>query len=201
MKAYTCKKCGGELERVSENEFHCAYCDTTYQDDTLEKAYEELRKNLRKTVRGEIDEAFVQQQELQLAKARQNLWEAVKEENTDSKKILACVRDVKKLMPEDYAANFYELINEEKVKKVVKFLDKVDVNSVEGKLWAKEIILFTIKSLKAEYIIPVKDLIERAYKKTDMEQYKEISTLLDEEAKKVEEGIYEVSLPRAVFVM
>jgi uncharacterized Zn finger protein (UPF0148 family) len=201
MRAYTCKKCGGDLERRSENELYCAYCNTTYQDETLKKAYEELQKNLRKTVRGEIDEALVQQQELRLAKARQNLWEAIKEEHTDSKKILECVHDVKKLMPEDYAANFYELINEEKTKKVVKFIDKVDVDSVEGKLWAEEIILFTIKSLKAEYIIPVKDLIERVYKKTDMERYKEVSTLLDEEAKKVEEGIYEVSLPRDVFVM
>ena len=136
MKAYTCEKCGSVLERKTDKEFACAYCGTTYQDETLEKAYEELRKNLRKTVRGEIDEAFVQEREMQLAKARQNLWEAIKEEHTDSKKILECVHDVKKLAPEDYAANFYELINEEKTKKVVKFIDKVDVDSIEGKLWA-----------------------------------------------------------------
>jgi hypothetical protein len=126
------------LERKSDSEFYCSYCGATYQDETLKKAYEELQKNLRKTVRGEIDEALVQQQELRLAKARQNLWEAIKEEHTDSKKILECVHDVKKLMPEDYAANFYELINEEKTKKVVKFLDKVDEDSVEGKLWTEE---------------------------------------------------------------
>ena len=183
-----CSKCGGTLKEKGSI-FECGYCHTTYLNDQIEKETAALRLIL--------DE----QKQEQLANRRHMLWEAIHAEYIDSEMIVDICRSLRKLKPDDFEARFFEIANSGNGRQINEFLDSIDTQNAEQKFWTEEVVKFTIKSLRAENILSLNDLIERAYKNTDLEKYEKYATHVSDEAKKVEGGIYEPSLPRDVFVM
>ncbi len=183
-----CQKCGGELHKLGDV-FKCDYCKTTYLDDHVEKEKEVLRAIL--------DEA----KQEKLANLRHVLWEEIHAEYIDSEKIVDFCRSVRKLKPDDFEARFFEVANAGNGRDVNDFIDNINVNDAEHNCWTEEVINFMIKSLRAENLLSLTDLIERAYKNVDLQKYNKYATMVSEEAKKVEGGIYEPGLPRDVFVM
>ena len=93
-----CSKCGGELQEKG-NVFECGYCRTTYLNDQIERESEALKRLL--------DE----QKQEQLASYRHLLWEAIHAENIDSAEIIGLCKSIRALVPEDFAARFFEVAN------------------------------------------------------------------------------------------
>ncbi len=54
--------------------------------------------------------------------------------------------------------------------------------------------------MSSDYIVPVTYLIERAFKNTDLQKFEHYISLLEAEAQKISEGIYETVLSRDVFI-
>jgi len=183
-----CGKCGGEL-KVSGRLYECAYCHAKYESDNVEKEKAALASIL--------DE----QKQEQLAHRRHMLWEEIHAEYVDSDAIVALCRSLRKLLPDDFSARFFEVANSGTEKQVNEFLRSVDTADTAQAFWAEEIIRFMLKSLRAGNLLAVQSLIERAYKNTDLEKYEEYSTAFSAEAKRVKGGVYEPNEPRDVFVM
>ena len=183
-----CSKCGGELQEKG-NVFECGYCHATYLSDQIEKE------------KAALSALLDEQKQEQLANRRHMLWDAIHAEYIDSELIIDLCRSVRKLKPEDFEARFFEVANSGNGRQLNAFLDAIDVNDTEQGFWVEEIIKFMIKSLRAENLLSLNDLIERAYKAKDLQKYEQYATQVSDEAKKVEGGIYESELPRDVFVM
>jgi len=188
MYELKCQKCGGELTKNGEV-FACGYCHTSYLSDQIEKEKAALSRIL--------DE----QKQEQLANRRHMLWEEIHAEYIDSEMIVNLCSSLRKLKPDDFEARFFEVANSGNSRQINDFLDSIDVDNPEQKFWVEEIVKFMIKSLRAENILALNDLIERAYKGLDLQKYEKYATHVSDEAKKVENGIYEPALPRDVFVM
>ncbi|MBQ7369369.1 MAG: hypothetical protein IJW58_00170, partial [Clostridia bacterium] len=73
MKLLNCQICGGELKQNGDH-YECAYCRHQFQDDTLERAYHDLKNSLESVTRSAVDEAFVLAKERELANLRRELW-------------------------------------------------------------------------------------------------------------------------------
>ena len=181
-----CRKCGGTLERISEEQYKCAHCRSVFYEDHLQREIAMLSSIL-DTAKQE-----------KLSNLRGLLWTELKKEYTNSEEIISYCKEIKKLYPEDYYANLYAVLNGDSDAEVNEFLDKT--NAVEYSEDIPDILSFMFKSLKAANLISVGDLIERAYG-SDRGQYEKYMTEFEAEAEKVEQGVYDPSFPRDVFVM
>ena len=194
-----CPYCASEGQLKQEDGFfHCVYCGNKCREDGAEAAFNRVQKSLSEQIEGAIDEALLKMREEEYYNLRSLLWEKVYSEYADSAAIIDICRDIKKLDPHDFLACFFELANSDTPASVSNFLNKIDVE--ENALFIDLVIDFTIKSLRNEYVMPLGFLIERAYKKSDLKKFEEYSTKLEEEAKKVDDGIYSTLIPRDVFI-
>ncbi|MBQ7369516.1 MAG: leucine-rich repeat protein, partial [Clostridia bacterium] len=198
MKLMQCKRCGGELNKEKDG-YVCAYCHATYEDDTLERAYAELKNSLENLVGEQIEENTIRERERSLANLRRQLWDKTHEKYVNSKAIVKICREIKKIDSDDFAANFYETMNDESedYAQVTDFLDEMDV--VTQADYVDDVVEFVVKSLKIEYLTSLNMLVERAYT-SDKVKYGEMISKIEAEAEKVEEGIYSLERPRDVFV-
>lgn len=187
----------GQLEQ-RDGFFHCVYCGNKCLPDGAESAFNRIQEGLSAQMQGALDEVLLKAREEEYYNLRSLLWEKVYSEYSDSAAIIDICRDIKKLNPHDFLACFFELANADTPAAVSNFINKIDVE--ENALFVDLVIDFTIKSLRSEYVMPLGFLIERAYKKSDLKKFEEYSTKLEEEAKKVDSGIYSTLIPRDVFI-
>jgi len=203
FKVLRCPYCGkeGNLERRGEF-WYCGYCGNSCTDDSAERAFNKLAMRLESSissqVQGIIDEAFMKKREEEYFNLRSLLWEKTHVRNIESATVLAICREIKKLEPHDFLACFYEVANSAEPRDVVSFLNGVDVS--ENEMFVDLVIEFMLSSLTSEYIMPLGDLIERAYKDKNLQKFKKYATQLESEAQKVESGIYSTLLSRDVFI-
>ena len=188
MTELSCKKCGGALELTGER-YTCAYCKTSYQADNVQKE------------KAALSQILDGQKQEKLAALRQMLWEAIHEEYTDSEKILGACLEIRKFLPDDFSARFFEVANEGNGGQINAFLRAADPTDETISFWAEEVVKFMLKSLRAKNLLAVQSFIERAFKQTDLAKYEKYSTVFSREAERVKGGVYEPSEPRDVFVM
>lgn len=181
-----CKNCGGDLQPLNESIYKCRYCGCTYDRDAVEKHVESIRKL--------FDDIKLDA----ISNARKNLYNAVNAEFISSQHVHECCVILKQFLPDDFQANFYELAIGSNSKKLAKFIRRI--NTSEHMDCIETMIKFLINSLQSEYILDTGDLIERAYKNTDLIKFEQYSTQLAEEAEKIENCIYLTTYPRDVFV-
>ena len=188
MTELSCKKCGGALQLTGER-YTCAYCKTSYQADNVQKE------------KAALSQILDGQKQEKLAALRQMLWEAIHEEYTDSEKILGACLEIRKFLPDDFSARFFEVANEGNGGQINAFLRAADPMDETISFWAEEVVKFMLKSLRAKNLLAVQSFIERAFKQTDLAKYEKYSTVFSREAERVKGGVYEPSEPRDVFVM
>ena len=194
-----CPYCGneGKLERRDDAWF-CAHCGNISTEDNAEKLAERIQSNIGAAMAGAIDSALLKQREEQYYNLRSLLWEKVYAKYTDSSAILSICRDIKKLDPHDFLASFYEIANSGSADDISSFIHNISIG--ENGVFADMVIDFMLKSLTSEYIMPVSYLIERAYKGSNLVKFEEYVTKLENEAAKVDSGIYSTLNPRDVFI-
>ena len=189
FKILRCPYCGneGHLEHKGEI-WYCAYCNNSCTDNSAERAFiklgEKLEANLTSQIQGIVDAAFMKKREEEYFNLRSLLWEKTHAKYIDSSAIISVCRDIKKLEPHDFLANFYETANSATPAEVSEFLHGIDV--FENEMFIDLVLDFMIDSLTGEYIMPVGYLIERAYKGQDLEKFEKYVTRLEAEAEKVD---------------
>lgn len=194
-----CPYCGSEGNATREGElWYCSHCGLRFTDGGAEAAYLRLKENIASVMRGEMDEAARLAREEQYYNLRSNLWEKATAKYTDSTAIVAICREIKKLEPHDFLADFYETANSASRDEVIAFINGIDTE--ENGFYLDLVIDFMIRSLTSEYIAPIGYLIERAYRNCDLEKLEKYQSMLEREAKRVDQGIYETAIPRDVFI-
>lgn len=183
---HRCKRCGGELNEIDGGKMKCPYCACTYDRAVAEK-------NTR-TLHDEFDDI---KREV-VYNLRRNLYDAVNEEYISSEKVREYAVELKKYIPDDFAACFYEIAVGNNVRQLTKFIRKINVEENYSEI--DTVIRFLIKSLQTEYLLELNNLVERAYKQRDLALFEKYSTEISLEAEKVEGGVYEVKMPRDAFI-
>ena len=181
-----CKNCGGDLHATGDGKFKCAFCGSVFEEKVVVDYADEMRKL--------FDEFKLEA----ISNARKNLYSAVTAEYISSQQVHEWCMALKQYLPDDFQANFYETAIGANGRKTAKAIRKINVK--ENAEYIETIIKFLIVSLKPEFISEVCDLIERAYKLTDLVKFREYSTKLSVEAEKLDNCIYLTNYPRDVFV-
>ncbi len=183
---HRCKRCGGELKNVGEGRWSCPYCACVYDEAVVQRNT--------KTLHEEFDEV---KREI-VCNLRRNLYDTVNEEFISSEKVRECAVELKKYLPDDFAACFYEVAVGNNVKQLTRYIRKINVEENYSEIEC--VVRFLIKSLQTEYLLELNNLVERAYKQRDLVLFEKYSTEISVEAEKVENGVYETKLPREVFI-
>ena len=183
-----CPTCGAKLQKVNDTQYACEYCGNTYATEKIEDYADKLSKL--------FDSAKLEM----IASAKQNLYAAITAEYISENEVIKWCDEVKKYIPDDFQANFYgDFINKPK-REVAQSIRKIDVKAHFELL--ESLIVFVAKSLEKSYVAALKDLIDRAYKlyKSDMPKYVKYTTMVENEAEKLDKCMYDTKQPRKAFV-
>lgn len=181
----SCIRCGGQLDEVSSGKYQCNSCGKTFEKQIVTDIADQLRAVLN------------EQKQEAVANLRRQLWAEMHEANINSKKIVDLARDIKKYLPEDYFANFCEIANSGNDRQVNGFLNSTPQNAMAD--YADVVLDFMLKSMTLTNLNAVSLFIERAFK-GDTQNYDKYITRYEQEAQKVNSGIYELILTRDVFL-
>ena len=161
---HRCKRCGGGLERKSGSMWKCQYCGNTYDDESAAKHMKTLK------------ELFDEEKQNIIANLRRNLYDAVSAEYISSEQVLGWCRELKKLLPEDFAANFYEVAASDNVKQITAYIREIDADEYYEDM--DIVIEFLIRSLQSEYLLELNNLIDRTYKRRNLSTFEKYATML-----------------------
>ncbi len=203
LSVLRCPQCGAEGRLTNREEngtvlWHCAHCGGKFTEESKVREYERLEATVRSSLGSVITEALLREKTEKYYNLRSMLWEKINAKYIDSKAIIGICRDIKKLAPHDFLAEFFELANSAEEADVAKYVNEIDV--YENELFVDLVIDFLLKSMTGEYIAPTNLLIERAYRKHDLKKLGEYMTRLEEEAVKIDADMYETKVPRDVFI-
>ena len=186
FETFDCNRCGASLTQVNEDTYKCEYCGKVYHA----KAVAESTKSFK--------EMFDDSRREHINNLRRNLYEATNAMFISSKDVETCADELKHEIPDDFLATFFKIAAGHDDKAICKFIRKIDVKKHYDEI--DHILNFLIRSLQPAYMLDVGNLIERAYKNTDLIEYEKHATALSIEQEKVKKGIYEVTLPREAFI-
>ena len=188
-----CRVCGGTLKKLGEGSYCCNYCRALWERDNLDDYMEQVRAS----VRGEVTEALLMQQQERIANIRHNLHRVVHQRNIDGNAVKHYCEELKKYLPEDLQAEFY-LLAWDDVGEVNRFLDGVDVKKA-GKWLIRDMIDYTRDPLRMENLSSLRCLVERAFQ-DDPALQELYDTFLDEDEKMNRDGVYNETKSRDVFL-
>ena len=194
-----CVHCGApEVVALGNGMYRCAYCGDTFSADDLNNYGMRVHKELMQQLSSVVNDQLLKQREHDIGSARQNLFRALKEEYTDSYKVIGYCRELKKYLPDDFQANAFELLNDKNTskKRVNKFLDGIEANG-EARYYIKDILDFMVKSLVTANVLSLKSLADRALNGEEKTKY---LNAIEIEAEKYSEGIYNPQIPRKAFI-
>jgi len=184
-----CKVCGGKLEE--ENGLYvCGHCGREFKEEDIAEQREKLLSL--------FGEALFREKEEKIANIRSNLWEAVHEEFIDKNKIKTLCTDLQNERQGDYISRFYEIACSGNNKALCNFLNTATDGEISE--YADRIIDFCLKILSQEILLPLNNYVNRAYEESNPQKYSEWLQKLFPEAQKVDDGVYDVTLPRDVFI-
>ena len=180
-----CPTCGGTLQK-QDDKYVCDFCQGEYSTEKIENYADKITKL--------FDEAKIEL----ISNARKNLYKAVTAQYISSQEVHECCLEIKKYLPDDFQAMFYNASVTATPKKVASLIKKINIKEHFESL---DVILnYLIKSLKTEYVTVISVLIENAYKEVDLTKYSKYSNMLEIEAEKLDNCVYLTTYPRDVFV-
>lgn len=186
MTQHKCKNCAGMLVEQPNGRWKCRNCGSEFDVETVEKQTKRL------------EEMFDEQMRERIYNLRRNLYDALHASNISSTEVYNACMALKQFLPDDFQANFYAVASGSNVKALTRAIREIDAekqaDDIEG------VVQYLCRSLQNEFLLELKNLVERAWRKTDLEKFERYSTEIEAEATKVQAGVYETKLPREVFV-
>ena len=188
MRLLYCTHCGSKEGLKKEGELYvCSACGAKYEARRAEEAAEVLAKLLD----GQKQEA--------VANLRQQLWREFNEEYIDGEEISRLAKEIKKYLPDDYFANFCELACGRDQRKLNALLSGMDVRGQSGYL--DDVMRFMLKIVRRANLLALNDLLERGRGVLGQDFYNKYYPVLARESEKLDEEVYNPSLPRDVFIL
>ncbi len=188
LVSFTCGRCGGALERKSDGVFACRYCGRKWEKEIIDN-HEKMFET--------VDAALREQRRADLAALARRRYEEAHKEYVSNVELRGICNQILNLNPEDFYARFY-LATCKEDSSLAEFLASVDIAAHYYDI--EDMLNFLIRGLQASWINAVSTLIENAYKSNDLEKYNIYRTRFEEMADEVENGIFEPTLPRDVFI-
>ncbi len=186
FETYDCDRCGGNLTEIDAETYKCQYCGKVFRKKDAEEQTKTFRDMFDDIKREHINNL------------RRNLYDAVNTEYISSFDVKMRCEELKKYLPDDFSACFYEVAVGNNVRQLTKYIRKIDIEKNYDEIEC--VVKFLVKSLQTEYQLELNNLIARAYERRDPEKFEKYCTMLSEEAIKVDNGVYETKLPREVFI-
>ncbi len=191
LNLMSCPKCGGKLRENAEGNYSCSFCERVWEkkiDDTFEK------------ILGGVEAAFREQRAADLARLKRALYDAAHKEFISNAELSRLSKDIlTHYDDEDFYARFYLSTCEEDRNAFSDFYQGCDLSLRTEDV--SDILDYLITGLREEWIPQVSDIIEKAYKNSDTLLYSKYRTKFEQMAQKVNEGIFEPTLHRDVFIM
>lgn len=186
MIQHKCKNCAGALIEQPNGLWKCRNCGSEFDIQTVEKQTKQLQ------------EMFDEQVRERIYNLRRNLYDALHATNISSTEVYnACVA-LKQYLPDDFQANFYAVASGSNIKELTCAIRKIDVEANADEI--EGVVQYLTRSLQNEFLLDLKNLVEKAWRKKDLKKFERYSTEIEQEAVKVQAGVYETKLPREVFV-
>ena len=186
MQELRCKKCGLALEQRGD-QYICPGCGAEYQAEDACRVADEMARLL--------DE----QKQERVANLRQQLWVEFNEEFYNRAEISRLAKGIMAYLPDDFFAQFCDLATGRDTRRLNAFLYAADVKAQSMYIW--DMLAFLLRPLREETLLAVNDLLARAGAAgLDMEGFRRCNEQLAREAEKLNAGVYDVTLPRDVFL-
>ncbi len=184
----TCPRCGGDLEQ-KDGIYICGHCNKKWEKQRLD-SYEQLFES--------VDEALRAQRREDMARLKRLLYQETHKEYISAKETKTLCQRILALDDGDFYANFY-LATCKNDASLGAFLSEMDISVYFDDI--PDMLDYLLKGLRSLWILPVGNLIERAYKMHgDMAHYTEYRKAFQEKATAVQNGIFEPTFLRSVFV-
>ena len=180
MERMICQCCGEALHKHGDV-YECGYCGATYRDDQAEKAADLLR--------GLLDDFKLEQ----LSNARRRLYETTHEKYPSSQAVTQAAGNVLSVSPDDFMARVYLHSHDADPHELISLLSRGNVSEWE----AKETVDWLVRSLDFRAVGAVKDFADRHLKGAGKT---EALNRIEDEAFKLDSGVYDLSLKRDVFL-
>ena len=180
MKELICQTCGSPLESKGDH-YKCRYCDAIYVEEEASRFQEELESAL---------ESYKIES---LAKARRTLYDATHRRFPSQSAVTSAATSVLAISENDFLAKVYLRSYEGGPAGLVSVLTDASVSVAE----ANEAFSWLLPNLHPRCIGALKSFLERNL--VDAALTKALGEL-EKEAEKVDEGIYDASFPRDVFL-
>ncbi len=186
MEKFLCTVCGGELKRGEGNLFQCKHCGAKFRDGNRADS---------------AIEYFNREKQEQRARACMNLYSAVNDaEEYDTDSILSYARELKRLCPDHFLANFYEVACGDDEREIKRFLEGIDAQK-DG-IYLRQVIGFMLRIAELKHISSLKALLERAKNQGVLEsgEYNDCMTKIEKLERDLDSGKFDPSSRRDVFI-
>ena len=186
MQHIRCERCGAALIQGG-GIYVCPGCGAKYAAENACRVADEMARLL--------DE----QKQERVANLRQQLWKEFNEEFYDRAEISRLAKGILNILPDDFFAQFCVLAAGKDMHRLNAFLYAADVRAQSMYVW--DMLSFLLRPLREETLTAVNDLLSRAREaELDRERFNKYNERLAAEAQKLDAGVYDVTLPRDVFL-
>ena len=180
MERLICQCCGENLRKDADG-YKCVYCGALYQEDQAEKTAALLQ--------GIIDDFKLEQ----LANARRRLYESTHQKYPSAQEVKLNSSNVLSLRPEDFLARIYLHSHDADPHDLILTLARENVSLGE----AREAFKWLLRSLDSRLIGALKDFVDRHF---EGKEKTNALNAIEDEAYKLDSGVYDLSLKRDVFL-
>lgn len=180
LHALICTHCGEPLFRDGD-QYVCKTCGCHFEADHQEELDARIRA------------LFSEEKMEKLANARRLLYQATHAKNPSQDAVISSARLLLSLHQDEPLAEIYLHSHDEDPYELVRVLSHASLDSFQ----AKEAYSWLLPSLSLRTIGPLKDFVSRHF--SNEERTVRLNQI-EEEAAKLEDGLYEANLPRDVFL-
>lgn len=188
-KDCSCRNCGAFAWREKDgDQLICTSCGSVFQKET------ELSR-----IRAELRLLEDEKKRERVRNLRRQLYERIHAPHIRAGEIRQLCHEIRNDLPQDPRACFYESACDSNPSVCADFLRTLDGNEQYDAL--PELIDFALRTLQKKWVLPLKQLLERTYKKQDRQLYVQFTERCESEAERLDSGIYNPAIPRDVFVI